>query len=353
MRGGTSRGPYFRREDLPHDQQDLSQVLISVLGSGHPLNIDGIGGGATVTTKVAMLNRSDDPWADVDYFFAQVSVDDRKVDYKPTCGNILTGVGPAAIELGLVEPTNDITEVKIRAVNTDARILTEVETPNQQVRYTGAASIDGVPGTAAPIPLKFMNVAGSVTGHTLPTGNLRDEINGIEVTCMDVAMPLVIAKAADLGISGYENSVELDANKEFFAQIEAIRIEAGTRMGLENAAQSVIPKFGVIAPAAKGGSIAARYFTPWSSHPSMAVTGAQCLAACTLAPGTVADGLMKRPKTNPATVLLEHPSGSMEVVVEYSIDDGFSIQSAGLIRTARKLTEGTVFIPDDVWSPSS
>lgn len=349
MRGGTSRGPYFRRADLPQDLDELAAVLVAVLGSGHPINIDGIGGGTAVTTKVAMLSPSDDEWADVDYFFAQVSVEDGLVDYKPTCGNILSGVGPAAIEMGIVEPAGDFTEVRIRAVNTGARILAGIETPGAQVRYDGETAIAGVPGTAAPIALRFMDVVGASTGAFLPTGRLRDEIGGIEVTCMDVAMPLVIARASDLGISGHETSQELDADTAVFSKMEAIRIEAGERMGMGDVRQSVTPKFGLLAPAQAGGTIAARYFMPWKTHPSMAVTGAQCLAACALAPGSVADGMIRRPEESPATLVLEHASGTMEVIVDFTLENGFQFNGAGLIRTARKLADGKVFVPETVW----
>ena len=349
LRGGTSRGPYFRRSDLPEDLDTLAQVLIAVVGSGHPLNIDGIGGGAAVTTKVAMLSASDDDWADVDYFFAQVSVEDRLVDFKPTCGNILSGVGPAAIEMGLVTPTEDETEIRIRAVNTGAKVLARIQTPGGALTYDGDAAIAGVPGTAAPIALNFMGVVGSSTGAFLPTGNLRDEIDGIDVTCMDVAMPIAIARAADFGLTGYESVAELDDNKAFFARFEAIRIEAGKRMGMGDVTKSVTPKFAILAPAQEGGTIAARYFMPWNTHPSMAVTGAQCLASCALTPGTVADGLLNRPNTNPANVVLEHASGTIEVLVDFDTSDGFSLNSAGLLRTARKLAQGSVFVPSQVW----
>lgn len=350
MRGGTSRGPYFNRADLPEDRETLAQVLVAALGSGHPLNIDGIGGGAAVTTKVAMLSRSEDDWADVDYFFAQVSVADRLVDFKPTCGNILSGVGPAALEMGLVPATGEETEVKIRAVNTGARVVARVRTPGGRPSYDGDAEIAGVPGRAAPVALNFMGVVGSSTGAFLPTGRLRDEIGGIEVTCMDVAMPMVIARAADFGLSGYESAVELDEDRAFFARMEAIRIEAGLRMGLGDVRKSVIPKFGLLAPAREGGSLAVRYFMPWNTHPAMAVTGSQCLASCALTPGTVAEGLLERPQSSPANVVLEHPSGTIEVLVEFDSEDGFALRSAGLLRTARKLADGRVFVPASVWS---
>ena len=349
MRGGTSRGPYFRREDLPEDRDTLAAVLVAAVGSGHPLNIDGIGGGTAVTTKVAMLSASEDDWADVDYFFAQVSVEDRLVDFKPTCGNILSGVGPAAIEMGLISPTGDETEIRIRAVNTGAKVLARVQTPGGKLTYEGDAAIAGVPGTAAPIALNFMEVVGSSTGSFLPTGNLRDEIDGIEVTCMDVAMPIVIARASDFGLTGHESAAELDANKDFFARMEKIRIEAGTRMGMGDVTKSVAPKFGLLAPAREGGTIATRYFMPWNTHPSMAVTGSQCLASCALTPGTVADGLLERSGQSPVNVTLEHPSGRIEVLVEFDDADGFSLISAGLLRTARKLADGKIYVPSSVW----
>lgn len=350
MRGGTSRGPYFRRDVVPEDLDTLAEVLIAAVGSGHPLNIDGIGGGAAVTTKVAMLSASDDDWADVDYFFAQVSVEDRLVDFKPTCGNILSGVGPAAIEMGLVTPTGDETEVKIRAVNTGAKVLAKVQTPGGQLTYAGDTIIAGAPGSAAPVGLTFMGVVGSSTGAFLPTGQLIDEIDGIEVTCMDVAMPVAIARAADFGLTGHESAAELDANRAFFARMEAVRQEAGRRMGMGDVAKSVTPKFGLLAPARVGGTIAARYFMPWNTHPTMAVTGAQCLASCALTPGTVADGLLERPAQSPAKVVLEHASGTIEVLVDFTTEGGFTLNAAGLVRTARKLADGHVYIPSRIWA---
>ncbi len=349
MRGGTSRGPYFRRRDLPGDLDVLSDVLIAVVGSGHVHNIDGIGGGTAVTTKVAMLSPPEDDWADIDYFFAQVSVEDRRVDYRPTCGNILSGVGPAAIEMGLIEPAGDETDIRIRAVNTGARIVARVRTPGRQLDYDGDTEIAGVPGAAAPVQLTFTGVVGSSTGAFLPTGHLRDTIDGIEVTCMDVAMPMVIARASDFGLTGHETVAELDADRPFFQRMEAIRIAAGEHMGLGDVSKSVTPKFGLLAPAAAGGTIAARYFMPWKTHPTLAVTGSQCLASCALTPGSVADGMLDRPTASPARIVLEHAAGTVEVLVEFSDDDGFSLTAAGLVRTARKLADGHVYVPHTVW----
>ena len=350
MRGGTSRGPYFRRDDLPDDRETLAEVLMAVTGAGHPNNIDGIGGGVAVTTKVAMLSTSDHDKADIDYFFAQVAVDECLVDFKPTCGNILSGVGPAAIEMGLIEPTDPETTVRIRATNTGALIEAVIQTPGGRLRYDGDTAIDGVAGAAAPIRLNFMDVVGSATGALLPTGQVRDLIDGVEVTCLDVAMPIVIAEAAAFGLSGYETLEELDANKDFYTRMEPIRIEAGRRMGMGDVTMSVTPKFALLAPPREGGAITARYFMPWNCHPSMAVTGAQCLASCVLVPDTVADGLAIRPEGNPADVTIEHPSGQIEVVVDADPKaNGFKLRSAGLIRTARLLACGEVMVPATIW----
>lgn len=346
MRGGTSRGPYFLRSDLPEDRDALSDILISVVGAGNARNIDGLGGGNAVTTKVAMLSHSDDPDADVDYFFAQVAVEKHLVDYAPTCGNILVGVGPAAIEMGLVPVTGDETRVRIRSINTGALVEAIVQTPDGAVRYDGDVAVDGVPGTAAPVALNFMEVVGSCTGKMFPTGQVREKIDGIEVTCIDVAMPMIIGRAADLGISGYESQVRLDENKGLFAKMEALRLEAGKRMGLGDVTESVTPKIGLIAEPRGDGHITARYFMPWTTHPTMAVTGSQCLAACALAPGTVADGLARAVSASPAVMSIEHPMGAMEVTVDFARDEhGLQFRSAGVVRTARLIARGEVMVP--------
>ncbi|MCC5979174.1 MAG: 4-oxalomesaconate tautomerase, partial [Salinarimonas sp.] len=248
LRGGTSRGPYFYRADLPGDRETLSRVLIAALGAGHPLNIDGIGGGVAVTTKVAMLSAGSDGWADVDYFFAQVNPHEHEVDYRPSCGNILAAIGPAAIEMGLVPVEGLQTRVRIRAVNTGTRVEAMIETPDGGVAYDGETAIDGVPGTAATVRLDFLDTAGSVCARMLPTGHARELIEGIELTCIDVAMPLMIARAVDFGVTGYESREALDANVDLLARMERIRLEAGRRMGLGDVARSVVPKIALLAP---------------------------------------------------------------------------------------------------------
>ncbi len=350
MRGGTSRGPYLRRDQLPEDMDRLAAVLVAMVGSGHPINIDGIGGGTAVTTKVAMLSSSEDAWADVDYLFAQVGVEDRLVDFKPTCGNILVGVGPAAIEMGLMPAAGDVAGVRIRAVNTGARVLAKVRMKGGSVLYDGDAAIDGVPGTAAPVELQFMDMVGGATGSMFPTRARIDRIDGVDVTCMDVAMPMVIARAEAFGLTGHESAAELDENREFFERMEAIRLAAAGMMGMGDASKSVTPKFGLLAAAEAGGSAATRYFMPWTTHPSLAVTGSQCMAACLLCPGTVGEGILKALPAAPAHLALEHPMGLLNVVIDYSRDrDRFEVNWAGLVRTARKLAEGQVFVPQRVW----
>jgi 2-methylaconitate cis-trans-isomerase PrpF len=350
LRGGTSRGPYFNRADLPEDREILSRVLITAMGAGHPNNIDGLGGGNAVTTKVAMLSVSDEDAADIDYFFAQVAVDEAMVDYSPTCGNILVGVGPAAIEMGLVAATDPATRVRIRAVNTGALVEAVVQTPGGRVSYDGDVAIDGVAGTSAPVGLNFLDVVGSRTGAMLPTGQAIDVIDGIEVSCVDVAMPMMIARATDLGITGYETREELDANTALFARMEALRLEAGKLMGLGDVTKSVTPKLGLIAPPRAGGHFSVRYFMPWTAHPTLAVTGSQCLAACALVPGSVAADLIAPIDPSPAVILIEHPIGQMEVTVAYSRDgEAVTFHSAGLVRTARLISRGEVMIPEAVF----
>lgn len=352
MRGGTSRGPFMNRADLPEKLDDLTPLLIAAVGAGHPINIDGIGGGTEVTTKVVMLSPSKDEWADIDYFFAQVAVGERQVDYAPTCGNMLSGVAPAAIELGLFPATDGETRVKINSVNTGARIEAIVQTPGGKLEYEGDARIDGVPGTAAPVILNFMDVIGSKCGALFPTGKPKDVIDGIEITCIDVAMPMAIARAEDFGLTGYETRDELDANRDFYARMEPIRREAGKLMGLGDVSDKVIPKFGIVSAPRNGGAINARYFMPKTCHPSLAVTGSICIGSCILSPGTIAEGIAEVPSGSPVTLKLEHPMGQIEVTMDYSVDGGaYQLKSAGLLRTARKLMEGQLFVPSTATQP--
>ncbi len=349
FRGGTSRGPYFLSENLPQDKDLLAEVLISVIGAGNIRNIDGLGGGSSVTTKVAILSKSKEKYADVEYLFAQVGVDKKLVDFGPTCGNILVGVGPAAIEMGLVTAVGDQTKVRIRASNTNALVESIVETPGGVVNYEGNQTVDGAPGTSAPVVLNFMNTVGSITGKMFPTGKKTDIIQGLQVTCIDVAMPMMIARAGDFGITGYETPQELDENRKLFAQMETIRIEAGQRMGLGNVSDRVTPKIGLVSKAINGGHFSARYFMPWHTHPSMAITGSQCLGACFLSPGTITENLASKRESSPLDMVIEHPMGKIKIVTNFDYEnDDLNFISAGVVRTARLIAEGKVFIPRSV-----
>ena len=354
MRGGTSKGPYFRLSDLPEDPMVRDRVLLSAMGSPDMRQIDGIGGADTLTSKVAMVGPSSVDGCDIDYLFAQVSVDQPIVDTTPSCGNMLAGVGPFAIETGMVSAENGKTTVSIHTVNTNSRIEAVVQTPQGIVKYDGDTAIDGVPGTAAPILLKFLDVAGSKTGALLPTGLPKEKIDGIEVTCMDVAMPMVIMKASDLGKTGYESKSELDADTHLLNRLSRLRLEAGRRMGLGDVTGKVIPKVGLIAASRAGGAITSRYFVPHNCHAAHAVTGGICISACAVMQGTVADGLSNIKKIPVQQVVIEHPSGTLEI--ELSVDGygpELTFVYGGVVRTARRLFEGNILVPASVWDGKS
>ena len=295
MRGGTSKGPFFKLSELPEDREALTSVLLAAMGSPDPRQIDGLGGSDTLTSKVAIVNRSERPGIDVDYLFAQVSVDMPVVDTEPPCGNMLAGVGPFAIETGMVGAQDGVTRIVIYNVNTDSRIEAFIQTPGGRVEYEGDTTIDGVPGTAAAVRLNFMDIVGSKTGSMLPTRNTIDVIGGIEATLIDVAMPMMIVRARDLGKTGYESPAELDADRSFFARLEAMRLEAGRRMGLGDVSGKVIPKVAMVAPPRASGAVAARYFVPHKTHAAFAVTGSICVASCVALSGSVADGVADPP----------------------------------------------------------
>ena len=353
MRAGTSRGPFFNRNHLPQDLDQLSKVLVAAVGAGHRLNINGIGGGVAVTTKVAMVSPSYEEWADVDYFFAQVNVEDEIVDFAPTCGNMLSGIGPAAIEMGLMPATEGHTSVKIRSVNTGARIEAIVETPfdpKPRVEYEGSAQIDGVPGTASAIQLNFMDVVGSKTNGLLPTGQAIEQIDGIDTTLIDVAVPMMVLRASDMGKTGYESAQALTDDKAFMQKLETLRLQAGERMGLGDVTKSVVPKVGLLSKPQNNGSVSIRYFMPWQCHPSLAVTGSMAFAGCVLLPGTVAEGLIDI-KPNSDSLLFEHPMGDMTVTVDYTLNDGkLDLRASGSIRTARLLMRGELMVPSTTFS---
>jgi 2-methylaconitate cis-trans-isomerase PrpF len=293
------------------------------------------------TSKVAIVSPSRVPGADVDYLFAQVRVEQRLVDTSPNCGNMIAGVGPFAIEAGMVSAQDGETRVRIFNVNTGKLIEAKVATPGRQVVYDGNASIDGVPGTAAPIHLAFLGAAGSKTGKLLPTGRPLDRVDGIEISCVDAAMPVVLIRASDLGKTGYEKPAEFSADREFMRRLEALRIEAGKLMGIPDAADRVIPKPVLIAPPANGGTISARYFMPHSCHAALAITGSVAVATAAVTPGTLAHAIVGD-HALPVMFGIEHPSGRLEVTLDHHPD--YVEPAAYVVRTARRLFEGHVLV---------
>jgi 2-methylaconitate cis-trans-isomerase PrpF/tripartite-type tricarboxylate transporter receptor subunit TctC len=350
MRAGTSRGPFFLRDWLPADERARDEALIGAIGASDLLQVDGVGGGSTLTSKVAIVSKSSQPGCDVDYLFAQVGVGQKSVDTRPNCGNMLSGVAPFAIEQGLVAARDGETTVRVFNVNTRSRIDVTVQTPQRRVTYAGETGIDGVAGTAAPIRLNFLDAWGAVTGSLFPTGQRIDLIDGLEVTCIDAAMPLVIVRAGDLRLSGRETPAELDADAALLRRLEALRVAAGARMGLGDVSGSVVPKPVIVSAGDDEFSITSRYFTPRRCHASHAVTGAIGVATAFALPGTVASAA--RPPAGVRTLSVLHPQGRIDI--EVSIDghgDDARIERASLLRTARKILQGDLHLPDYVFSP--
>jgi 4-oxalomesaconate tautomerase len=350
MRGGTSRGPYFKASDLPSDIATRDRILLAAMGSPDLRQIDGLGGADTLTSKVAIVSKSTRANVDLDYLFAQVDIKRPIVDTSPSCGNMLAGVAPFAIETGLAKATGDETRLMIFNVNTESRIEAVIQTPGGRMRYSGNARIDGVPGTAAPVVLNFMDVVGSVSGRMLPTGNLRDIIDGVEVTCIDVAMPMILMRATDFGITGTEDRAHFDANKALFARVEKIRLQAGQRMGFGDVSDKVIPKVGMLSrPRTAQGTITSRYLTPHALHNAHAVTGAVCVATACALEGSIAHELARDEAANPRTIWIEHPSGEVDVRLETKGKGADMDVVAGTLRTARPIMRGEVLVPAGAW----
>jgi 4-oxalomesaconate tautomerase len=341
MRGGTSKGGYFLAEDLPDDVAARDAFLLRVMGSPDPRQIDGMGGADPLTSKVAVVSKSERPGIDVDYLFLQVFVDQAIVTDKQNCGNILAGVGPFAIERGLVAATGDETRVAIYMVNTGQVAIANVQTTGGKVRYDGGACIDGVPGAAAPIPLEFRDTAGSSCGALLPTGNAADEIEGVACTLIDNGMPCVVFRAEDVGATGYEDRDTLDNWAELKSRIEAIRLKSGPLMNLGDVADKSVPKMMLVAPPKNGGAITVRSFIPHRAHASVGVLGAVSVATACLIDGSPAAEVAQVSDGKRKTLSVEHPTGEMSCVLE--TDDAGDVVSAALLRTARKLMDGVVF----------
>lgn len=352
MRGGTSKGPFFLSRDLPAERSVRDAVLLAAMGSPDKRQIDGVGGTDPLTSKVAVVGPASRADADVDYLFLQVVVDEPRVDDSQNCGNMLAGVGPFAVEQGLVAATADVTDVRIHMVNTGTLAVAHVRTPGGVVEYDGNARIDGVPGTAAPIPIDFLDVAGSSCGALLPTGNVRDEIDGVAVTLIDNGMPVVILNAADFGKTGQETPEALEADAELCRRVENIRLQAGRLMNLGDVTNKTVPKMSLVCAPAHGGAIGTRTFIPKRVHKAIGVLGAVSVATAAVLEGSVAHDVAKLSGDGAGHLLeVEHPTGffTVEMETEGSGSD-LSIRRSALLRTARKLMAGQIFVPARIWS---
>lgn len=347
MRGGTSRGPFFLESDLPPDLETRDRVLLAVMGSPDRRQIDGLGGGHPLTSKAGIVRRSAVPGVDLDFLFLQLQPDSDTVDSTANCGNMLAAVVPFALETGLAGPQGATTTLRVLTLNTGMQCDITVQTPDGQVRYDGDARIDGVPGTAAPVTIDFLDTAGSVCSSLLPTGNIKDVIDGIEVTCIDNGMPLVLLRAGAVERSGYESVGELNADDALKTRIERLRIACGHAMGLGDVTARNYPKMTLIAPPRAGGAIATRSFIPHVCHDAIGVLAAVTVATACVLEGSVADGIAM--PTAGGTVSVEHPSGEFSVELEADPLDPQHITRAALLRTARLIMRGDVMVSTSIW----
>jgi 4-oxalomesaconate tautomerase len=352
IRGGTSKGLYFHERDLPADIETRDAVLLAAMGSPDAREIDGMGGGHPLTSKVAVVRASTRSDADVDYLFLQVWPDRAEVSDNQNCGNLLAGVGPFAVEEGLITAHDPTTDVRIWMENTQSLCVARIETPSGRVRYDGDTHIDGVPGAAAPIPIAFLDIAGSSCGSLLPTGNVVDVIEGVRVTCIDNGMPVVLINAADVGLSGYEEPHDIEANQAVADKVEQLRLAAGPLMNLGDVTKKTVPKMTLLAPAKAGGVVSTRTFIPHRVHEAIGVFGAVSVATACLVAGSVANELAAVPAQSTTVSLdIEHPTGYFTVDMTVSGEGAETrVESAALLRTARLLMRGDVFIPSSVWT---
>lgn len=352
-RGGTSKGPCFLREDLPSNVAERDEALLKLMGSPNERQIDGVGGGDSLSSKVVIISKSSRPGVDIDYLLCQVHIKEPIVETTLNCGNMLSAVAPFAIEKKLVEVSHPETTVRIYNENTGVIMESTVQTPNCKIIYNGETYIDGVPGSGAPIKLTFINPVGSKTGKLLPTGNVVDIIDNISVSCVDVAVPMVIAKAENLDKTGYESKDELDSDKVFMGRLEELRKKAAIKMGLGDVSKSINPKICMVSPARNGGTITSRYFTPFDCHDAHAVSGGLCLAAAALIPGSTANIIAKLEANSSYehNVVIEHVSGKIATAVTVSQpikpDVEINFTKASFVRTARPLFDGVVFVPGE------
>jgi len=343
MRGGTSKGLYFLASDLPADPGERDALLLAVMGSGHPMQVDGVGGAHSLASKVAVVSPAQRGDADIDYLFLQLGVDEPTITDRQNCGNILAGIGPFAVERGLIGAGGQETTTRIHMVNSGAVVTATFATPGGTVRYAGDTAIAGVPGTAAPVLLRFAGTAGSATGSLLPTGSVIDVIDGIEVTCVDNGMPVVVARASDFGLTGAEPADDLAQNAVLADRVQALRLAAGKLMGLGDVAGLSVPKTTLLSAPRDGGTIGTRTFIPVRPHTSIGVLGAVTVATALLLPGGTGAELARLPASG-HVIDIEHPTGHLAVEVE--LDTAATpprVLRAGVVRTARKLFDGTVY----------
>jgi 4-oxalomesaconate tautomerase len=344
LRGGTSKGAYFLADELPSNLEERDDLLLRIMGSPDSRQIDGIGGAHPLTSKVAIVSKSLSADCDVDFLFAQVGLAEAKVDTRPNCGNILAGVGPFAIERGLVPATDGNTRVRIKVLNTNTRAELLISTPGGRVRYEGDTAIDGVPGTAAAIPINFLDTAGSVCGSLFPTGSRSDAINGVDVTCIDNGMPVVMMLASNFGFTGQETCAAIELATDALSRIEEIRCAAGRRMGMGDVSGAAVPKVCLLSPATQNGCISTRSLIPRRCHDAIGVFAAVSVATACVLPGTVARAIARLPNGSTKLLSVEHPSGDFDVRLELEGSDGnLSVERGGIIRTARALFDGVVF----------
>jgi len=353
MRGGTSRGPFFLESDLPANPAARDRLLLAAMGSPDPRQIDGLGGAHPLTSKVGIVRRSTTQGVDLDFLFAQLQPDGDSVDITPNCGNMLAAVLPFALERGLLPVADGTTTARILTLNTGMQCDVTVQTPAGKLQYGGDARIDGVPGAAAPISISFLDTAGSVCPSLLPTGRPLDRIAlagrgadieiGIDVTLIDNGMPMVLVRAADFGVTGYEAAAELTANPQLRERLEALRLATGPLMGLGDVAAKNYPKMCLLAAPREGGAVATRTFIPHVCHDSIGVLAAVTVATACVLPGSIAQGIAVVPAGEEKTLSIEHPSGEFSVAL--ALDNG-QVTRAALLRTARPIMRGEVLVPE-------
>lgn len=354
IRGGTSKGVYFLARDLPQDIALRDRVLLAVMGSPDKRQIDGLGGAHPLTSKVAIVSPSQQPGCDIDFLFAQVGVEQPKVDTTPNCGNILAGIGAFALSRGLVTANDPRTIVRVRTLNTGTIADLDIQTERGQARADGKARIDGVPGTSAPIAVSFLDTEGSVCGALLPTGNAVDLVDGVECTLIDNGMPVIVLRAADLGRTGYESVDDLNKDAELKARLERIRLVAGPLMNLGDVKDKVVPKIALVAPPQNGGTLATRSFIPHECHAAIGVFAAVSVATAAALPGSPAASVAAMPSERERIVAVEHPTGEFSVSLTVGgSPDNPVIEKAGLLRTARILMDGTAYVPESIFAQAA